>query len=625
MSGAIRSDAGSSPWTGRSESHLARFFRTETASSVALLCAALAAVIWASLDESSYHRVWDVALGITLGGYGISMSLSGWINSGLMAFFFFVVGLEARREFDIGELRERRRVVLPLLAGVGGMTVAVALYLAVNAGGPGLRGWGAAMSTDTAFALGALALVGPRFSDRLRAFLLTVVVVDDIVALLVIATVYTQRVSVWPLVIAVLLFLVILFAARLRLSYGWLSFVLAVAAWLALSRSGVDPLVIGLAMGLYAFAAPAARSDLERASDLFRVFREQPTPALAQLASAGLQAAVSPNERLGQRFHRWTGFVIVPLFALSNAGITISGRFLVSAFTSPVTLGIVVGYLVGKPVGVLTTSWLANRVSMGRLSPPVGWLAVAGGGTLAGIGFTVSLLVASLAFTGEQLAQARLGILTSALGATLLSWLVFAVAHRLPGPLRGRLLLGTSETIADLAIPVDPDRDHIRGPRSAPVTLVEYGDFECPYCGQVEPVVRELLDEGDLRYVWRHLPLMDVHPHAQLAAEASEAAGRQGAFWEMHDQLLEHQGQLRITDLHRYAEQLELDVERFAEDLRQRVGEPRVAEDLDSADLSGAAGTPSFFINGTRYRGAYDLENLTRQVQLARVRASLNS
>jgi Na+/H+ antiporter NhaA len=624
--GRIRgfANGGGAAWTGRSESALARFSGTETASASALLAAAVAAVVWVSLDPDGYEHFWGATLSIELAGSGVSLSLSEWINSGLMALFFFVVGLEARREFDIGELRERRRVILPLLAGVGGMVAAVVLYLVFTAGDPGMRGWGVAMSTDTAFALGALALVGPRFSDRLRTFLLTVVVVDDIVALIVIATVYTEQVAMVPLLVAVVLFVVIVVAARLRLTYGWMSFVLAVAAWVALSRSGVDPLVIGLAMGLFAFAAPAARSDLERATDLFRVFREQPTPQLARAASVGLQAAVSPNERLGERFHRWTSFGIVPLFALSNAGIPISVPFLVSAFASPVTQGIVVGYVVGKPVGVLAVSWLATRLSGGRLRPPVGWVAVAGGGTLAGIGFTVSLLVATLAFSGEQLAQAKLGILTAALVSALLSWAVFATARRLPGPQRARLLLGTSDTIADLAVEVDPERDHVRGRADAPVTVVEYGDFECPYCGQAEPVVRELLAEGDLRYVWRHLPLVDVHPHALLAAEAAEAAGRQGAFWEMHDELLAHQGELRATDLRRYAERLGLDVEQFAADVHGRAAADHVAEDRDSADLSGAAGTPTFFINGSRHRGAYDLETLTKQTQLARIRASMD-
>ncbi|HEY2203806.1 MAG TPA: Na+/H+ antiporter NhaA [Pseudonocardia sp.] len=619
----VRSVTSRARWRAVSESAPMRFTRTEAASAAVLLAATMAALVWANVDADGYARVWLTPLSVRIGDAGIEMSLSAWINSGLMSLFFFVVGLEARQEFDIGELRERRRIVLPVLAGVGGMAAAIGLYLLFTAGTDGMRGWGVAMSTDTAFALGVLALVGPRFPQRLRVFLLTVVVVDDIVALVVIAVAYTERLSPMPLMVAVLLFLGVVLLTRLGVSPGWPYLVLAVAAWLALARSGVDPLVIGLVIGLYAYAAPADRDDLERATDLFRGFREQPTPELARAATVGLRAAVSPNERLREQFHRVTSFVIVPLFALSNAGIQVSGPFLAAAFASPVTQGIVVGYVVGKPLGVGLVTVVAGRLSGGRLRPPVGWLAVTGAGTLAGIGFTVSLLVATLAFRGEQLEQAKVGVLTAALLSALLSWLVFGVARRLPGPTRARLLLGSTDTIEDLAVPVDPERDHVRGPETAPITLVEYGDFECPYCGQVEPVVRELLDEGDLRYVWRHLPLPDVHPHAQLAAEAAEVAGRQGEFWAMHDLLLAHQGELTFRDLHRYAEQLELDVARFDTDVRAHLYAERVTEDRDSAEASGAAGTPSFFINGSRHHGAYDLDTLTRQVQLARVRARL--
>ena len=187
-----------------------------------------------------------------------------------------------------------------------------------------------------------------------------------------------------------------------------------------------------------------------------------------------------------------------------------------------------------------------------------------------------------------------------------------------------RALLGTATLIVDLAAPVDPDRDHIRGPREAPVTLVEYGDFECPYCGQAEPVIRELLaGHGELRYVWRHLPLNDVHPRAQLAAEAVEAAAEQDAFWEMHDVLLRPQAALTTATSSRYAAELGLDLERFDDDLRTHAGAARIAEDVDGADLSGVSGTPTFFINGRRHQGAYDIDSLTRAVKAAKARAAV--
>jgi protein-disulfide isomerase len=238
----------------------------------------------------------------------------------------------------------------------------------------------------------------------------------------------------------------------------------------------------------------------------------------------------------------------------------------------------------------------------------------------------VSLLIASLAFHGSQLAEAKVGIVSAAVCASALGWVVFRLTAMLPERLRLRALLGTADTIIDLAVPVDPERDRVRGPDQAPVTLVEYGDFECPYCGQAEPVVRELLaDYGDLRYIWRHLPLTDVHPHALLAAEGAEAAARQGKFWEMHDRLLEHQGALTAKDLIRYAAELGLDIEQFTRDLRNHAGQAKIAADVNSADLSGVSGTPTFFINGKRHHGAYDISTLSDAVRAARARALITS
>ena len=587
-----------------------------------LLAAAVAALVWVNVHASSYDSFWGTTLSIDLGGEGVALDLRHWVNSGLMTFFFFVIGLEARREFDLGELRERRRFALPLLAGIGGMAVAVGIYLAFNAGRSSAGGWGIAMSTDTAFALGLLALVGPRFPDRLRAWMLTVVVVDDIVALIVIATVYTEEVRLSALLAAGFLFGAVLVARALGIRRGVLYLALGTAIWVALLKSGVEPVVVGLAMGLLVYAYPPARTELERATERFRRFREQPTSELARSVGESLRSAVPPNERLQQLYHPWTSYVIVPLFALANAGIVIDGDFLVRAFSSPITLGILFGYVVGKPVGILGCSWLLTRLSRTRLRPPVGWVAVAGGGTIAGIGFTVALLVATLAFEGRQLEEAKLGILSAALGAALVTWLLFRATALLPRRLRIQALLGTAEPLIDLYIDVDPERDHIRGPIAAPVTVVEYGDFECPYCGQAEPVVRELLrDFADVRYVWRHLPLNDVHPNAQLAAEAAEAAADQGFFWEMHDLLLENQDALRPDDLIGYAEALGLDVERFTNDLREHSGAARVAEDVDSADLSGVTGTPTFFINGRRHHGAYDIRTLSAAVRVAGAQA----
>jgi Na+/H+ antiporter NhaA len=616
--------SGRTAWARSLETPLRAFLRTETGSAAFLLAATVAALVWVNVDASSYERVWHTLISIRVGGSGISEDVRYWLNSGLMTFFFFVVGLEARREFDLGELRERQRFALPLFAGIGGMVVPVAIYLVLNAGHNSVDGWGAAMSTDTAFALGVLALVGPSIPDRLRVFLLTVVVVDDLIALVVIATVYTDGVSVQALLAAAGIFGAILLARAGGVRYGLVYAILGAASWVALQKSGVEPVVIGLAMGLLTYAYPASRSDLELATERFRLFREQPTPELARSARTGLASAISPNERLQELYHPWTSYAIVPLFALANTGISINGSFLAEAYSSPITLGILLGYVAGKPIGIFGTARLVTRLSRGTLKPPVGWAAVAGGGLVAGVGFTVSLLIANLAFEGRQLEQAKLGVLSAALASAILGWVLFRATSLLPKETRIRAVLGTSDVIVDLAVPVDPDRDHIRGPEDAPVTLVEYGDFECPYCGQAETIVRELLsDFGDVRYVWRHLPLTDVHPRARLAAEAAEAAAKQGAFWEMHDWLLDRQDALRPDDLVAHAGELGLDVERFSHDLRKHAGSSRVAEDVDSADLSGVSGTPTFFVNGRRHHGAYDIGTLSAAVRAARARAAI--
>jgi Na+/H+ antiporter NhaA len=615
---------GRTAWARAADSPLRSFLRTETGSAVVLFAAAVAALVWANVAGASYERVWQTTFSLGLGTGEIAHTLRYWVNDGLMTFFFFVVGLEARREFDLGELRDRRRLSLPLAAGLGGMIAPVLIFLAFNAGRNAAHGWGTAMSTDTAFALGMLALVGRRFPLRLRAFLLTFSVVDDIAALVVIATVYASTISADPLAVAALTFVVGTALVHARVRGGFLYFGLGLFAWYMLSRSGVDPVVIGLAMGLLAWARPAARTDLEEATDLFRRFREQPTPELARTAQVGLTRALAPNERLQQLWHPWTSYAIVPLFGLANAGVQVDGAFLGRAFSSPLTLGILIGYVAGKPAGVLGGSLIVTVATAGRVRPPVGWATLAGGGAIAGVGFTVALLIAELAFTGEQLAEAKVGILSAAICASLLTWLLFRGTALLPRRARLRALLGTADAIVDLAVPVEPERDHIRGPAEAPVTVVEYGDFECPYCGRAERVIRELLrDFGDVRYVWRHLPLNDVHPHTQLAAEAAEAAAEQGAFWDMHDLLLTHQDALEHADLVGYAESLGLDVARFEDDLDRHTGAGRIAEDVDGADLSSVSGTPTFFVNGRRHYGAYDIATLSQAVRAARARAAI--
>ncbi|MGH9040152.1 MAG: Na+/H+ antiporter NhaA, partial [Acidimicrobiia bacterium] len=548
----------------------------------------------------------------------LALDLRHWINDGLMAFFFFVVGLEIRREFDMGELRERRRVATPVLAAVGGMTVPALIYLAVNAGEPTARGWGIPMGTDTAFALGILTLVGGRASIRSRVFLLTLVIVDDIAALIVIALAYTEDVSPAALGLAAGLFTVVLILRRAGVRHGVPYFLVGLGVWLATLASGIHATIAGVAVGVLATAYPPSRSDLQQAGALWRLFREQPTPEYARTASRSLATAISPNEQLQHLFHPWTSYVIVPVFALANAGVELNRQVISQAASSPVTIGIILGLVVGKPLGILGVTWVATRTRAGGFPLPVPWPSLASAATVAGIGFTVSLLIADISFEGEELEQAKLGILGASILASGLAWAVFRGAEHLPGRWRSAGQDRMAGTLVDLVQPVDPEVDHVRGPVDAKVTLVEYGDFECPYCGRAEPVVRELVAEfGDeLAFVFRHLPLTDVHEHAELAAEAAEAAGAQGRFWEMHDLLMRHQDALTVDQLVGHARDLGLDVERFSLELTDRRHALRVARDVAGAEASGVAGTPSFFINGRRHHGPYDLASLTSRIHL---------
>jgi Na+/H+ antiporter NhaA len=588
----------------------------EAGGALVLVAAAVAALVWANAAPDSYASAWETRLEIVLGDERLGTDLRGWVNEGLMTLFFLVVGLEAKREMDLGELRERTRIAIPVLCALGGMAAAAGIYLALNAGGPGAAGWGAAISTDTALALGALALLSRGRAIRVRVFLLTLVVIDDLVALAVIAVAYSEAISVTALAVAAVLFAALV---ALRWAGSWrgpVAVLLGIGIWLALFESGIDAVLAGLAIGLITTAYPPTRDDLERSTDLARSFREQPTPELAYTARAGLVSAISPNERLQYRLHPWTSRVIVPLFALANAGIHLDGDLISAAMTSSVTLGIVLAYVVGKPLGILGAAWLATR---GTTRLTITFPALAVGAASAGIAFTVSLLVATLAFEGPLLDEAKVGVLLTAIISPAVAWTASRVMRRLPEDVRARQLGATAETIVDLADDVDPERDHIRGPVDAPVTLLEYGDYECPYCGDAAPVIEKLRARlgNELRYVFRHLPLTDVHPNAQLAAEAAEAAAAQGAFWDMHDRLLTHQDALGPLDLHRYAAELGLDVDRFREELRRRHYARRVAEDVQTADASGVSGTPTFFINGRRHQGVYDVESLAKAVKAA--------
>ncbi|MEU3171507.1 Na+/H+ antiporter NhaA [Streptomyces sp. NPDC007000] len=588
------------------------FMATEAGSAGLLLAAVAVALVWANSPWSeAYTSLWHTGLSISLGDTRLSMDLGHWVNDGLMALFFFVIGLEVRYEVSVGELNSRRKLMLPGLAGIGGMIVPVLLYLAIAPGGDAATGWGVVIGTDTAFMLGALAVVGPHFVTQLRVFLLAITVIDDIVAVTVIGVVYSGSISVPELVVALVLGVVLSALTRFSVWRAAPYVLIVLVMWLATLQAGLHASIAGMLGGLLIPARNPSREGVEQAARLFRAFRQSPLADVGRIAHQGLQRAVSVNERLQTVLHPWSSYVIVPVFALANAGVDLRGGVLTNALTSSLTWAVTVGLVVGKPAGIWGGARLGTRAGLGRLPTGVGQGHVLGGGALSGIGFTVSLLIVGLAFDDPVVrAEATVGVLLAAVFATALGWLVFHLAAFLRG-----------QTDADLPRrldrPVDPGTDHVYGPPGAPLTLVEYGDYECPFCARATGVTQELRQRfGDrFRYVFRHLPLPDVHPHSELAARAAVAADAQGRFWEMHILLFEHQDELGYEDLAGYAAGLGLDVERFLRDLDDERTAARVRADAASAEASGARGTPTFFVGDRRHTGPYDAETLARELE----------
>ena len=592
-----------------------KFLSTEAGSAGLLLAATLAALLWAnSAWSESYQDLWTTQAAVSFGGWELSMDLEHWVNDGLMALFFFVIGLEVRREFSVGELTQPRRAAIPVLAAVGGLVVPALIYVALAPGGEAGRAWGLVIGTDTAFMLGALAVVGPRFATQLRIFLLTLTVIDDIVAVSVIGLYYSDSLDPGALVVMAALGAVMGLMSRYGVAPTGPYLLVGVAMWVATVQSGLHASIAGMLGGLLVAAHLPRREAVERAARRFRAFRQSPGVESGRSAHRELVRAVSVNERLQVRLHPWASYVVVPVFAFANAGVDLRDGVLLDALGSRLTWAVVVALVVGKFLGIGLASWAGVRAGLGRLPLGVGFGHVFGGAVLSGIGFTVSLLIAGLALSDpQQHDQAVVGILIAAVLATVLGW----VAFRAAAVFRGE---GDADLPRFLDRPIDPAVDHIRGPVDAPLTLVEYGDYECPFCSLATGVARELGERfgDDLRFVFRQLPLPDVHPHAEQAAQAAIAAGAQGHFWEMHDLLFAHQDQLEYEDIAGYAADLNLDVEQFLRDLDNDDTAERVRDDVASAEASGARGTPTFFVGDHRHTGPHDTETLARALESSR-------
>jgi NhaA family Na+:H+ antiporter len=404
------------------------FLRTESGSAVLLLAAAVIALIWANLG-AGYEEFWHTEFALTFGGSELSLDLRHWVNDGLMVLFFFTVGMEIARETVLGELRGIRAIAAPTAAAVGGLVVPALLFLLFNAGGPAAGAWGIPISTDTAVVIGVLALVGPRCPDQLRVFLLALAIVDDIGAVAAIVIFYTEDVDVTALLTAAGVFVALL---AMRFAKFWrtpIYVLIGVVMWLAVLRSGVHPSVVGVALGLLVNAYAPRRRDVARAQVMGTSFLVDPSPERALAAQAAVTEAVSPNERLQLRIQPWSSYVIVPLFVLANAGVVLSMEAIAIAAASPLTWGIIVGLVVGKPIGVTLGTWFALRTGLGSVPDTLRWGQVIGGAALAGVGFTVALFITELALEDPVLINnAKIGILAGSILAAVVGWLIFRLA-----------------------------------------------------------------------------------------------------------------------------------------------------------------------------------------------------
>ncbi len=592
----------------RASASLRGFLRRESGTAALALAGVLAAVIWANSPWSAgYHDMLSTQVALRVGDTTLGMSVHGWVNDGLMTLFFFVVGLEVRRELALGELTDRRRIVVPLVAGVLGAAVPALLYLAVNGRSPEAVGWGAVIGTDTAFVLGALAIVGPRLSTQLRLFLLTMSVIDDIIAVSVIGIAYSGHVDLPALGLAVVFLAALGGLARAGVWQGAPYLVVLGALWAATVASGLHTSIAGMLAGLLVSAAAPRRDAVEGAARLVRAFRQSPMASVGRSAQRGIVRAVPVNERLQGLLQPWTSYLVVPVFALANAGVELRGGALADAAHSPVTWGVVLALVVGKLVGITTGTTLAVRLGLGRLPRGVGPGSVVGAAALSGIGFTISLLVVGLAFDDPRVRDdAAIGVLAAGVLATGLGALVFRLAA---------VLLGerSADLPRELAAEVEPDaRPHPRAGRRARdargvpglrVPVLRQGDRRgqgAPGALRRRPAPRRAAPAPSGRAPARRArgrrrrgrgPAGQVLGDARPAVHAARTGWDASTWWATP-------GSSGWTSTRSWSTWTTPTVA------------DRVREDVLSAEAGGARGTPTFFVGRVRHEGPHDAASL---------------
>ncbi|WP_127841676.1 Na+/H+ antiporter NhaA [Actinomyces wuliandei] len=586
-----------------------RAFQTnETYAALALAVATLLALVWANVGHS-YHDFWDTPASVSLGHVSVELTLHGWVDEGLMAVFFFMVGLDVRRDLTLGELRLPGRALLPVAAAVGGLVVPVVVFLAVAGGTEGSHAWGTVISTDTAFAIGMLALVGPRRAPRLRLLLMAFAVIDDIGALLVIAVFYTRSLNLVALGLAALGLVAVWLLARWGVWRVPPYLVLGVAIWYALYRSGVHATLAGVLIALLMPVYSLRRSDVDGAVEVASLFRQAPAPASAMVLRETLAYSIPLNQRLSTVLPPYVNYAVVPLFALANAGVELSGGAVAAAASSRVTWAVVAGLVLGKLVGVSLGAGIVLRLVPSSRLPGLDMPRVMALGALSGMGFTISLLVAGLALEGEAVRdQARVGVLCASLLALVLATVIFRVGERLwPLPAREG---------EELPRGVDMGSEILFGSPEAPNVLVNYADVTYEDRWRlVEALwaIEPLVASGRLALVMRHRV---TGPDSLMAALALEAAYAQHRWSSFHDSLAAMRGEVTEKRIARAAQEEGLDVEALWRRVSSAVDEPKVLrETLEVDGLTEEEGAPVLYLNGQRLHGVFNRWTLTEAVR----------
>ena len=414
---------------------VARFLRIEAAGGMLMLLGTVVALVWFNVAADSYESFWHTELAINVGGFHLDLTLQEWVNDGLMALFFFVAGMEIKREMVSGELRDPKAAALPIIAALGGMIVPALIYTAFNHGGAGSNGWGIPMATDIAFAVGVVSLLGSRVPVQLKLFLLTLAVADDLGGIGVIAIFYSNGLAFGWLAGAFAVFAGMYLLRRLGVWWFPLYVVLGAVAWYFMLRSGVHATIAGVVIGFLTPTRPL-RPGVEAETIADRL-ENQPELSAADVKNASflIRESVPVDERLMDMLHPWTGFLIIPVFALANAAIPLNATALSDAANSSITWGVAVGLVLGKTIGVTGMAWLAVKIGVARLPRGATWFHMFGAAVAAGIGFTVAIFITGISFTDVVLQEdAKIGIFAASITAAVLSSIILAAAHRRASP-----------------------------------------------------------------------------------------------------------------------------------------------------------------------------------------------